>query len=87
MVFFMGLEEMQHLVSLLQKYYPADLPIAVVYHAGFPDKEKVVKGTIANILSKIAAEKEQWLGMIIVGRALEGSPYRSRVEPLAGYND
>lgn len=87
MVFFMGLEEMQHLVPRLQKYYPADLPIAVVYHAGFPDKEKVVKGTIANILTKIAAEKEQWLGMIIVGRALEGSPYRSRVEPLAGYDD
>jgi precorrin-4 methylase len=87
MVFFMGLEEMQPLVAMLQKHYPADLPIAVVYHAGFPDREKVVKGTIADILSKIAAEKEQWLGMIIVGRALEGKPYRSRVEPLAGYDD
>ncbi len=87
MVFFMGLEEMQHLVPMLQQYYPADLPIAVVYHAGFTDKEKVIKGTLTDILAKIAPEKENWLGMIIIGRALEGSPYRSRVEPLAGYDD
>ncbi len=87
MVFYMGLEEIQHLVAMLQKFYPPDLPIAVVYHAGFQEKEKVVKGTLTDILSKIAPEKEQWLGMIIVGRALEGSPYRSRVEPLAGYDD
>lgn len=87
LVFYMGLEEIQHLIPFLRQYYPADLPVAVVYYAGFPDREKVVKGTLADILERIAGEEESWLGMIIVGRCLEGQPYRSRVEKLVGYEE
>jgi precorrin-4 methylase len=87
LVFYMGLPELPQMVEVLKKYQPADLPIAVVYFAGFPEKEKVVKGTLANILEKISQEKEKWLAMIIVGRCLEGKPYRARVENLVGYQD
>lgn len=72
LVFYMGLSEIQGLVSTLKKYNPGDLPVAVVYYAGYRQKEKVVKGTLANILAKIAPEKEKWMGMIIVGRAITG---------------
>jgi uroporphyrin-III C-methyltransferase len=72
LVFYMGLSEIQGLVSTLKKYNPGDLPVAVVYYAGYPQKEKVVKGTLDNILARIAPEKEKWLGMIIVGRAITG---------------
>lgn len=87
MVFYMGLKKLPNLIPLLKKYHPGDLPVAVVYHAGYPDKEKVVKGTLDNILEKITGEKEKWLGLIIVGRCLEGKPYRTRVGNLVGYQD
>jgi uroporphyrin-III C-methyltransferase len=72
LVFYMGLTEIKSLVDLLKKYNPGDLPIAVVYYAGYPQKQKVVQGTLDNILTEIAPEKEKWMGMIIVGRALTG---------------
>ncbi|MBW1679046.1 MAG: tetrapyrrole methylase [Deltaproteobacteria bacterium] len=77
MVFYMGLKSIDRLVITLGKYYPKDLPIAVVYHAGYPNKEKVVKGNLDTILKKLEGEKEKWLGMIVVGRCLAGEPYRS----------
>jgi uroporphyrin-III C-methyltransferase len=72
LVFYMGLAKIDHIVSTLKKYNPGDLPVAVVYYAGYPRQQKVVKGTLDNILARIAPEKEQWLGMIIVGRAITG---------------
>jgi precorrin-4 methylase len=62
MVFFMGLEEMQPLVAMLQKHYPADLPIAVVYHAGFPDREKVVKGTLPTSCPRLRRKRNSGWG-------------------------
>ncbi|MBW1918387.1 MAG: tetrapyrrole methylase [Deltaproteobacteria bacterium] len=87
MVFYMGLKELPNLIPLIKKYHPGDLPVAVVYNAGYPDKEKVVKGTLDTIVDKVAGEKEKWNGLIIVGRCLEGQPYRGRVENLVGYQD
>lgn len=72
LVFYMGLTEIGKIVDALKKFNPGDLPVAVVYYAGYPQKEKVVKGTLDNILAKIAPEKEKWMGMIIVGRCLTG---------------
>jgi uroporphyrin-III C-methyltransferase len=75
LVFYMGLSKIDQIVSTLKKYKPGDLPVAVVYYAGYPHKQKVVKGTLDNILAKIAPEKEHWLGMIIVGRAITGPAF------------
>jgi uroporphyrin-III C-methyltransferase len=61
-------------VDTLKKYNQLDLPIAVVYYAGFPGKEKVVKGSLNDIMSKID-EKEKWMGMIVVGKSLTGPPF------------
>ena len=85
LVFYMGVKALNRLVPQLKKAYSGDLPIAVVYHAGSPDQEKVVKGTLDTILDKIAAEKESFMGLIIVGRCLEGKPYRGRLESLGGF--
>ena len=82
MVFYMGLKSLDRLVKTLKKYYPKDFPIAVVYFAGYPQKQKVVKGSLATIMERVKGEKEKWLGMIIVGRCLEGKPYQSRLEKL-----
>ena len=83
MAFYMALNYAESLVDKLKAYYPNDLPVAVVYNAGFPEKEKVIKGTLETIVAKVKAEKESWLGMIIVGRCLEGQPQRGMVKLLA----
>lgn len=83
MAFYMALNDADSLFAKLSVYYPNDLPVAVVYNAGFPEKEKVVKGILGTIMEKIKAEKENWLGMIIVGRCLEGQPQRGMVKLLA----
>lgn len=75
LVFYMGLAQIHQLVGTLKKYNPGDLPVAVVYYAGYPQKQKVVQGTLDNVLARIAPEKEQWLGMIIVGRAITGPSF------------
>jgi uroporphyrin-III C-methyltransferase len=72
LVFYMGLTQIANLVDALKKFNPGDLPVAVVYYAGYPQKEKIVKGTLDTILANIAPEKEKWMGMIIVGRSLTG---------------
>jgi precorrin-4 methylase len=80
MVFYMSMKAIKNLVPMLKKFHHGNFPIAVVYFAGYPDKEKVVQGTLDNILGKIAGEKEMAMGIMIVGRCLEGKPYRSRLE-------
>ena len=81
--FYMALKRADTLMAALGKYYPADLPVAVVYYAGDPEKEKIIKGTLATILDGIKAEGENWMGMIIVGRCLEGQPQRGMVAHLS----
>ncbi|MBW1952921.1 MAG: tetrapyrrole methylase [Deltaproteobacteria bacterium] len=75
LVFYMGIAEIENLVNTLKKYNSADLPLAVVFYAGYAEKEKVIKGNLGNILGKVAPEKEDWLGMIIVGHCLEGPAF------------
>jgi len=83
MAFYMALKHADSLIAKLKKYYASDLPVAVVYNAGYPEKEKVVKGTLGTILDDIKSEKENWLGMIIVGRCLDGQPQRGMIKHVA----
>ena len=82
MVFYMTLGTIDNLVEKLRKYCPPDFPVAVVYYAGFPEKEKIVRGTLETIVEKVKAEKEKWLGLVIVGKCLKGKPYRSFSETM-----
>ena len=83
MVFYMALKNADNLIAGLKKYYQPDLPVAVVYNAGNPEKEKVIKGTLDTILHDIKSEKENWLGMIIIGRCLEGKPQRGMIKHMS----
>lgn len=70
LVLYMALETMDRLVTEMKHYYPSVLPVAVVYYAGHPDKEKVVRGTLQNINEKIKKYSEEWLGLVIIGQCL-----------------
>jgi len=69
LVLYMSLRSMKQLVERFSKYNPPDLPVAVVYFAGYPDREQVIRGTLANIEEQVRKVDEQWLGLVIVGEA------------------
>ena len=51
------------------------MPAACVFWAGYPEKERVMKGTVGDMGPKLAKEKERFFGLLFIGRFLEGQPY------------
>ncbi len=76
-VLYMALREPEKLASSLSEVLPPDMPWAVVYWAGYPEKQRVVKGTIADMKQKLSAEKDEYMGLLFVGRFLEGKPWEA----------
>jgi len=71
LVIFIGLKEFKEMQPLFRSYYPGTTPVAIVYNAGISSGEKVVRGTLDDIIAKTATEQEQFLGMIYIGPCLE----------------
>jgi precorrin-4 methylase len=69
LVLYMALRSMQDLVERLAGYHPSDLPVAVVYFAGYPEKQTVLRSTLKNIARHVAEIDESWLGLVIIGEA------------------
>jgi precorrin-4 methylase len=82
MVFYMALWNMEHLIHRLTQHYPAHLPAAVIYHLGHDEKQHIVQGTLKNIVEKVRDITEDFAGLIIVGKCLEGAGYRNKTENL-----
>lgn len=75
MVLYNALGNLEQVFAALGTVYPSDMPCAVVYWAGYPEKQKIVRGTIADMGLKLAQEKEKYMGLILIGRFLDGRPY------------
>lgn len=72
MVIFMGGGRIRNLVKDLSRYYDEGTPIAVCYFIGYPDKEKVVKGNLGDIVAKVEAQAaETTMVLIYVGNFLK----------------
>ncbi len=59
--------ELKDLVAELSAYYPQDTPIAIVVYAGFKEKERVIQGTLDNIVEKVGNEKFPFEHLMYVG--------------------
>jgi precorrin-2 methylase len=70
---FMGLNRMKALVPLLGKYFLPETPLIVVYHAGIAGGEHRIETSLSKAIEATAAEKENFLGLIYVGRNLSDS--------------
>ena len=70
MAFFTMFMDMEKVVAQLKTHYPGDTPVAIVQHAGYRDKEKVILGTLDTILSKIKGEDPLFEYMLYVGNFL-----------------
>ncbi len=63
--------------TLIPKY-GGDCPAAVVYRASWPD-ERIVRGTLADIATKVGAASIDRTAIIMVGRALANALPRSKL--------
>ena len=51
-----------------------------VFWAGHADKERVMRGTVGDMGPRLAADPEHLMGLLFIGRFLEGRPYAAGVE-------
>jgi precorrin-4/cobalt-precorrin-4 C11-methyltransferase len=71
-------------VATLTPHYGADCPVAVVARATWPD-ERIIRGTLADIAAKLAAEPVERTALVLVGRALGAEEFRESALYDAGY--
>ncbi|MDA8249999.1 MAG: precorrin-4 C(11)-methyltransferase [Rhodospirillales bacterium] len=66
---------LDHIVAELTPFYGADCPVAVVVRATWPD-ERVLRGTLADIVATVAAANIERMALVLVGRALGAAGFR-----------
>lgn len=71
MIWYMSLRSIDKVVEKLKRFYPPDLPIAIVYYAGYPEKEKVLKSSLDKILKDVRKMDEKWLGLFVAGSCVK----------------
>src|SRR3990172_8372108 len=83
MVIFLGTPQLATVVAELEKGgYPKDTPAAIVYKATWPE-QKIVRGTLNNIVGKAADAGIKETALIFVGKVLnpEGYDYSKLYDP------
>lgn len=70
---FLGIDKIEEIVENLDR--PSDTPVAVVYHASWPD-EMVLQGTLADIAKKVEAAGLNRSALILVGGVVKRTGFR-----------
>jgi precorrin-4/cobalt-precorrin-4 C11-methyltransferase len=71
----LGIHALDRVVAELIPFYGADCPVAVVAHASRPE-QRIVRGTLGDIASKLAVEPIDRTALILVGWALVAEEFR-----------
>jgi precorrin-4/cobalt-precorrin-4 C11-methyltransferase len=71
----LAIHAIDKVVAALVPFYGADCPIAVVAHASQPD-ERIVRGTLGDIQSKLTEDPIERTALILVGPALQAEDFR-----------
>jgi precorrin-4/cobalt-precorrin-4 C11-methyltransferase len=75
LVLHLAIQAIDTVVAELTPRYGGDCPVAVVARATWPD-ERIVRGTLADIQAKLAAETIERTAVILVGPALAAHDFR-----------
>jgi precorrin-4/cobalt-precorrin-4 C11-methyltransferase len=70
---FLGVDKIREVMSSLDR--PKDTPVAVVYHASWPD-QRVLTGTLEDIIDKVEAAGVSRSALIIVGGVVNRAEFR-----------
>ena len=60
------------LVEKLKTHYPAETPIAIVFHAGYKQKEHIVRGRLDTIIEQTKDKRFPFEHLVYVGDFMEG---------------
>jgi precorrin-4/cobalt-precorrin-4 C11-methyltransferase len=71
----LAITSMSRIVDELTPLYGGDCPVAVVVRASWPD-ERVVRGTLGDIVPLVAAESIERTALVLVGPALGARDFR-----------
>jgi precorrin-4/cobalt-precorrin-4 C11-methyltransferase len=71
----LAIHRIDAIVAELAPHYGADCPVAVVARATWPD-ERVLRGTLGDVSSKLAAAPIERTALVLVGRALAAEEFR-----------
>nr|WP_314261517.1 precorrin-4 C(11)-methyltransferase [uncultured Devosia sp.] len=71
----LAIHALDRVVAELTPHYGADCPVAIVFHASWPD-EKIIRGTLQTIAARFAAEPVERTAIIFVGRGLGEEDFR-----------
>ena len=67
MVIFTMHTKFDELVEKLKSHYPVETPIAIVFHAGYKQKERIVKGRLDTIIDKVKGQPFPFEHLVYVG--------------------
>lgn len=71
----LAIHALDRVVTELTPLYGTDCPVAVVVRASWPD-ERIVRGTLADIVQKLAADPAERTALILVGPSLGAEDFR-----------
>jgi precorrin-4/cobalt-precorrin-4 C11-methyltransferase len=71
----LAIHALDRVVAELTPLYGPDCPVAVVGRASWPD-ERVIRGTLADIEERLAADPVERTALILVGRSLAAQGFR-----------
>lgn len=75
LVIHLAIQSIDTIVRELTPLYGSGCPVAVVVRASWPD-ERVIRGTLADIATKLAAEPVERTALVMVGHALAAADFR-----------
>ncbi len=71
----LAIHALDQVVAELTPLYGADCPVAIVVKASWPD-ERILRGTLADIVEKVAADPIERTALIFVGPGVAASDFR-----------
>ena len=71
----LAIHALDKIVEDVTPFYGADCPVAVVAHASWPE-ERILRGTLGDICTKLAKAPIKRTALILVGRALAPKDFR-----------
>ena len=70
----LAVHALDRVVAELAPLYGPDCPVAIVVRASWPE-ERIIRGTLADIEAKLAAEPAERTALIFIGKALGATEF------------
>jgi precorrin-4/cobalt-precorrin-4 C11-methyltransferase len=81
----LAITSIDRIVTELTPFYGEDCPAVIVARASWPD-ERIIRGTLADIAPRLAAEPIERTALVLVGRALAAADFRDSALYDASYH-